>query len=147
MHHQQFWEPVVLNMLVPQGHWLLPQQDIHHVLYVQEMVVQDDAGHALHCPLNCFNYMGFNPPPWTGFDLVELTKGKSNKSRLPFQPELYSCHSKVLDEKRHIEHNPFAMRVFVSWAVCWFWRITFVVGLEMKKQTSVQDKNKNMSLV
>jgi len=65
--------------------------------------------HAIHWPIDHFNYVGADPPSSTGFNLQESSNGERNNSLLPFQSDPYGCHTDILQQKRR-ERNPFARR-------------------------------------
>jgi len=64
---------------------------------------------ALHWPLRHFEYVGVDPPPSTGFDIVESTNGEKKNSLVPFQSDPYGCHSEILQQKRK-DRNPFSRK-------------------------------------
>jgi hypothetical protein len=55
---------------------------------------------ALRWPVDRFDYVGVDPPPSTGFDLSESSRGEYSNSLLPFTSDPYGCHSEVLQKKR-----------------------------------------------
>lgn len=66
---------------------------------------------TLHAPAlrlpDTLEFIGIDPPPSTGFDLVSATKGEMENAAQPFVDDPYGCHSKVLQDKR-ASRNPFA---------------------------------------
>lgn len=61
---------------------------------------------ALRWPSDQFAYIGVDPPPSTGFDLEQATRGEAENAARPFESDPYGCHSAVLLEKRRAR-NPF----------------------------------------
>ena len=61
---------------------------------------------ALQWPIERFDYVGVDPPSYTGFDLQEASEGEQQNSLVPFQSDPYGCHTEVLQQKRR-ERNPF----------------------------------------
>jgi len=62
---------------------------------------------ALQWPSDRFAYVGVDPPPDTGFNLEESTKGEHENAAKPFEKDPYGCHSKTLQDKRQ-QRNPFS---------------------------------------
>jgi hypothetical protein len=62
---------------------------------------------ALQWPAHRFVYMGVDPPPSTGFDLAESTKGELENAAKPFESDPYGCYSATLQAKRK-SRNPFS---------------------------------------
>lgn len=61
---------------------------------------------ALGWPKERFNYIGFDPPASTGFDLKAAEEGESQNAALPFESDPYGCNSPVLQQKRK-GRNPY----------------------------------------
>eukprot|EP00591_Stephanopyxis_turris_P006539 CAMPEP_0195509278 /NCGR_PEP_ID=MMETSP0794_2-20130614/2257_1 /TAXON_ID=515487 /ORGANISM="Stephanopyxis turris, Strain CCMP 815" /LENGTH=101 /DNA_ID=CAMNT_0040636449 /DNA_START=98 /DNA_END=403 /DNA_ORIENTATION=+ len=62
---------------------------------------------ALGWPAKRFEYIGFDPPASTGFDLAASTQGELQNAAKPFEQDPYGCHTPVLQEKRKAR-NPFS---------------------------------------
>lgn len=64
---------------------------------------------ALQWPASNFQYVGVDPPSYTGFNLEESTKGEQKNSLVPFQSDPYGCHTDILQQKRK-DRNPFSRK-------------------------------------